>query len=240
MTDGKSGPSGGLWISSFLAAILFHGVILAGAALWRPAPKAEEPPAAVMMVALVLPGPAPVPPSAPASAAPEPPQPKAVEPSKAKPRPLSKPRADLIPESVPEPVAKPADGPAGAEKPASSFPPAPQAAGAVPTARTAAENAARDTALSVWRMAIRQHLERRKRYPDQARVRRQEGEAMVRFTMTRDGRVTAAELARGSGHAALDREVLALPERAQPLPPPPADVAGERIEIVIPIQFSLR
>lgn len=230
-----------LWVFSFLAAFLFHGGILAGVALWRPGTDFAEPPAAAMQIELVPPAPAPVSLPAPASDAQEPPPPKAA--AQNRPRPVSKPlpspspkpKANLAPASV----AKPADGPAE-ESPVMPLPPAPQAAGAAPVSGAAAAHAARNAALSAWQTAIRLHLERRKRYPDQARVRRQEGEAMVRFTMTRDGRVTVAELVRGSGHAALDRETLALPERAQPLPPPPAEIAGDQIEIVVPIQFSLR
>lgn len=235
MTAGKSGPGGGcrLWVFSFLAAFLFHGGILAGVALWRPGTDRAEPPAAAMQVELVSPEPAPVSLPAPASDVQEPPPPKAA--AQNRPQPVAKPKAKPAPESA----AKPADGPAE-ESPAMPLSPAPQAAGEASTVRAAAAHAARNAALSAWQTAIRLHLERRKRYPDQARVRRQEGEAMVRFTMTRDGRVVSVELERGSGHAALDRETLTLPERAQPLPPPPAEIEGERIELVIPIQFSLK
>lgn len=240
MTAGKSGPGGGcrLWVSSFLIAFLFHGGILAGVALWRPGADLAEPPAAAMQVELVPPEPAPVSLPAPASDVQEPPPPKAAAQSESVPRlrPVPKPKAKPAPESV----AKPADRPQEAEKPAISLPPAPQAAGETSAVRAAVPHAGRNAALSAWQTAIRLHLERRKRYPESARVRRQEGEAAVRFVMTRNGRVVSAELARGSGHAALDRETLALPERAQPLPSPPAEIEGERIELVIPIRFSLK
>jgi len=37
----------------------------------------------------------------------------------------------------------------------------------------------------------------------------------------------------------LDQETLALVARAQPLPKPPPEVASDRIELVVPIAFSL-
>ena len=64
--------------------------------------------------------------------------------------------------------------------------------------------------------------------------------AYVRFTMDRQGRVLSAALERSSGHAALDREALALLERAQPLPAPPAETPGERITLTVPVEFFTR
>ena len=56
--------------------------------------------------------------------------------------------------------------------------------------------------------------------------------------MNRDGNVRWARLEKGPGYDHLDDESLALMDRAQPLPPP--EVTGEPIEIVAPIQFSLK
>ena len=41
------------------------------------------------------------------------------------------------------------------------------------------------------------------------------------------------------GHFLLDREAQAVLKRAQPLPPPPEDIAGERIELVWQVEFAL-
>ena len=35
-------------------------------------------------------------------------------------------------------------------------------------------------------------------------------------------------------------EALGLPERARPLPPPPDHVAGARIDVVVPVRFTLK
>jgi TonB family protein len=91
-----------------------------------------------------------------------------------------------------------------------------------------------------WQSTLLGHLERHKRCPKAARWRRQEGVAYVWFTMDRDGRVLGSRLERSSGAAALDEETLELIKRAEPLPKPPAEVAGETMQLVVPVQFLLR
>jgi protein TonB len=84
------------------------------------------------------------------------------------------------------------------------------------------------------------HLERHKRYPAEAQRRRQEGVVHVRFTLARDGHVLAARIERPTGVACLDQEGLDLLQRAQPLPPFPADQPGESLELAVPVQFFLK
>lgn len=84
------------------------------------------------------------------------------------------------------------------------------------------------------------HLQRYKRYPRAAQARGRQGVPYIRFTMNREGQVLASALERGSGHEALDAEALALVVRAQPLPTFPEELAGDTLEIVVPIEFRLR
>lgn len=91
-----------------------------------------------------------------------------------------------------------------------------------------------------YRAALVAWLERHKNYPQRARMRRQEGTVLLRFTLNRQGRVLAHRIERGSGHTVLDTEVTAMIERAQPLPPIPADISRNSLEFVVPIQFALR
>jgi protein TonB len=49
----------------------------------------------------------------------------------------------------------------------------------------------------------------------------------------------SAEIARSSGRAALDREALALIDRAQPLPAMPAAMEGDTLDAIVPINFAL-
>ena len=73
------------------------------------------------------------------------------------------------------------------------------------------------------------------RYPMAARQKRQQGTVYVRFVMDRRGNVVSSKIERTSRFPALDEEGLALLARAQPLPAPPADVAGDQIQLVVPI-----
>ena len=49
-----------------------------------------------------------------------------------------------------------------------------------------------------------------------------------------------ARIVRSSGSSLLDRETLALVERAQPLPPPPPDMSGAMIPITVPLRYNYR
>jgi protein TonB len=95
-------------------------------------------------------------------------------------------------------------------------------------------------ATTSWQIRLQAHLARFKGYPPEAQMRHQEGTSMLRFTMTRDGRVLSFGLANSSGHDLLDQEALSLMERAQPLPPLPPEVSQGTIQLVVPLRFQLR
>jgi TonB system transport protein ExbD (group 1) len=90
-----------------------------------------------------------------------------------------------------------------------------------------------------WKGLLFRHLQRHKRYPEEARRARQQGVAYVRFVMGRDGRVLSARLERSAGSALLDQAAMDWLQRAQPLPPLPMDQPGESIEIIVPFQFMM-
>ena len=79
-------------------------------------------------------------------------------------------------------------------------------------------------------------LARYKRFPPEARNRRQQGSAIVSFDIDPAGRVTSVRLVRKTGFAALDSEVEAMVWRASPFPPPPTGVA---LTFSAPISFHL-
>jgi protein TonB len=91
-----------------------------------------------------------------------------------------------------------------------------------------------------WQAQLTGWLARYKRYPRVAEEQRQEGTAYLQFTMDRGGHVLAAHISRSSGFALLDEEVLALIQRAQPLPALPAEVPGATVQLVVPIAFTVR
>lgn len=166
---------------------------------------------------------------------PAPPAPMVPRPAR---KPAPKPVAALPPAPVAElaETAEPVAVPAPAEPAATT---ATTAATAPPSPSKPGAPAISQAELSRWQGSLLAHLERHKRYPRDAQMRRQEGAATIRFVMDSSGRVLSAVLERGSGVESLDREGLALLERAQPLPRPP-NGSGERIDLAVPVRFQLR
>jgi protein TonB len=116
---------------------------------------------------------------------------------------------------------------------------APPAAKAERADRLVAPSAGASQASSVspstWKGALSAHLNRYKRFPSDAAGA---GTASVAFTISRSGQVLSARLVRSSGDAALDREAVALPRRASPVPPPPAGFGGSTVTLSVPIRFN--
>jgi periplasmic protein TonB len=131
-----------------------------------------------------------------------------------------------IPALVPIPVAKPP------EKVEDSPPPAPRTAQQVKGGATAIEPS--------WQTSLVRQLQRFKRYPAAAQSRNEQGVVLLSFSLDRSGHVLAHSIARSSGHADLDNEVMAMIMRAEPLPPFPASMTQPRIDLTVPIRFSLR
>lgn len=94
-------------------------------------------------------------------------------------------------------------------------------------------------ATATWQSDLVAHIHRYKRYPKQARRRGQEAVIYVQVTINRDGQVIKHQLEKASRYKALNREVINLMTRAQPLPTPPKEVKGETLEILLPVVFSL-
>jgi periplasmic protein TonB len=91
-----------------------------------------------------------------------------------------------------------------------------------------------------WQTELVRRLEQYKRYPSEAQSRGVEGVVMLSFSVDRNGRVLTREIARSSGHPELDKEVVSMIERAQPLPPFPPSMPEEKLDLTVPIRFSLR
>jgi protein TonB len=122
-----------------------------------------------------------------------------------------------------------------APSPVVAAPSSPKPVAAAPAARTPVASEGRDSFLN----RLLAQLNRYKQYPASARRGRIQGVVMVHFVMDADGRVLTAEIARSSGHQALDDEALALMARAQPLPALPADYPTRTLNAIVPIEFSL-
>ncbi|HYH18538.1 MAG TPA: energy transducer TonB [Azospirillum sp.] len=214
----------------------------------RPA-QPEPPPPALPREPAVESEPVPVPvPNPVVAPVPEPlaeplPEPPPVEaevalpdPPKPPPKPKEKPKPQPPRVERPKPAPAPGPTPPAAAAPTVPAPPAPVAA--APAPGPASTQVSR--AVPAWQGLVLGHLERHKRYPRLAQIRRLEGVAQVRFILDRQGRVLSARLEKSSGHAILDEETVSLVERASPLPTPPPEMPQERIELVVPVQFFVR
>jgi protein TonB len=86
---------------------------------------------------------------------------------------------------------------------------------------------------------VRRWLAKHKKYPAEARKRKQEGSVVVEFVLARDGAVLDAQIERSSGFPLIDEAALDMLQRASPVPPVPPAYRGERLRIAIPVRFSL-
>jgi len=106
--------------------------------------------------------------------------------------------------------------------------------------REGANSAPSTSPEQTWESRLLATIERNKRYPGAAQRQRQEDVIYVRFAVDRHGKVLNCAIERSRGFSLLDQEVLALLERSSPLPAPPDEVSGERIEVVVPVEFYIR
>lgn len=95
-------------------------------------------------------------------------------------------------------------------------------------------------ALEAWQKSLMAHLARHRRYPQQARAKRQEGETFLRFSLDRKGRIIESKIIRSGGFAILDEEALRMLERGGDLPAPPQHIRGAAIELTVPVRFRLK
>ncbi|WP_448192341.1 energy transducer TonB [Azospirillum sp. sgz301742] len=177
---------------------------------------------------------------------PEPEPAGAVEPSPAADEPPPPPAAEpTVVTMVPPPPAKPRP-PEAAKRPppqptASATvtrDPAPQPSPPQPAAAPAPVRAAGPP--PDYLALLQARLARYKVYPRAAQIAREEGTVLLRFVVARDGAVVSWRVERSSGHESLDRQVGIMVERAAPMPPMPDSVSGDRLDIVLPVQFALR
>ena len=63
---------------------------------------------------------------------------------------------------------------------------------------------------------------------------------MVGFRLDRTGKLLSTWLKESSGIPALDTQALAIVERAQPFPAPPADMDEDTLRFTLPVKFLTR
>jgi periplasmic protein TonB len=93
-------------------------------------------------------------------------------------------------------------------------------------------------ARATWQKELVAHLHRHLRYP--ADRSQQKAESVVGFVLDRMGHVLSARIVKGSGDAAFDEAALAMVKRSDPVPPPPAAVADEGLNVTVPVSFKVK
>lgn len=252
------------WGVAAALVLAAHGALMAGYLL-MPEAVAEgsaASPAVMMELAPVAAAPAsqqdlaPGPEMVEAQATPKPPpqtEPEVVEPTPKMEAPT--PAEVTLPEPTPKAVEKkPDEIPPDPQPTVTEAPPVQQDTPAPQT--TAAPRSEQDTAVTPrapspgsiasraaianWRDLLMARLQQNKRYPSGAEARRDQGVVTLSFTVDRNGKVLARSIAKSSGFEALDQEVLAMIQRAQPLPAFPAAMAQASVNLTVPIRFSLK
>lgn len=221
------------WPLAFALAFGAHLAVAGLVALKPAAPVVPEPPPPPPALFLDLappapPPPPPPPPPKPVTQVPVPKPPPVIDRAVAKlpPPPKERQRPEPVMESPPRPITE--------------SPPVREAvADAEPAPRHAPAGPPPDI-MAAFQGRLMAHLGRHKRYPMAARQRRQQGTAWVRLTLDRHGRVLSHRLERGCGVEQLDREAEELVVRAQPLPEIPAELGEDPMELVLPVEFSLK
>lgn len=174
---------------------------------------------------------------------PEPEPEKPVETAEVEPLPTPEPELAMLPPPKPPELEKPVEEKKEVKKKrrhsvASARSAADRKAerAAAPMPGAAARN---DRALPNWTSQLVARLERYKRYPAEAQSRGDRGVVRLAFSVDRGGGVHHVRIIRSSGSQLLDRETLAMVQRAAPLPPPPEGL-GSQVAIVVPIRYNIR
>lgn len=153
------------------------------------------------------------------------------------------------PQRIPSPIRAlpaaipPTDRSGRVEQPATQASSAPATQPAAPAAVSAPPSdppANSDRQTADYFGTIQARLARHKIYPQAARLRREEGTVLVRFTIVADGTITGWAVVQGSGHGSLDRAAEEMIQRASPLPPIPTGMGRSRIDITLPVRYALQ
>ena len=84
------------------------------------------------------------------------------------------------------------------------------------------------------------HIAKFKKYPRIAIRRNWEGLVLVRMVMLDNGNIQSIAIEKSSGYKVLDNEAIMMIERAKPLPKPPDILAGDEVNIYVPVSFALK
>ena len=164
---------------------------------------------------------------------PEPPPPKVVK----KPKPKPKPKPKKKPR--PKPVVKKVDTePVEEIKPVTD--PSPVAVALPqPVIAPPPQAPVQSKVINEYKTALRRAIEANKHYPRQARRLRQQGTAVVAFTVLRDGSIQNLRITSSAGNRSLDKAALKAIEKINGKFPIPDELNKPSWDFDIPMQYSL-
>ncbi len=96
--------------------------------------------------------------------------------------------------------------------------------------------------LKRYEQMISAWIQRFKVYPDEARRQSMQGEGVVRIRIDRRGNIQYRILEKRTGYQQLDRAILEMVQKANPVPPVPENYprSGEILEFLVPVSFRLQ
>lgn len=96
------------------------------------------------------------------------------------------------------------------------------------------------TAKEHYIFGLRQLLEQKKVYPAMSRRMGEIGHVVVALQITRDGSIENVEIKSNSSFSRLDEAALATVSGIRRYQPIPEEIKGERISVLVPIEYSLQ
>ena len=118
-------------------------------------------------------------------------------------------------------------------------PSAPAQQALLPPARVVPPRAPTTTVTPAYASLLGTWLNSHKRYPESARERHEEGRAVLRFAVERNGRVSGFSIVKSTGYPDLDAAVADM-MRGAVLPAFPADMPEGSVTVSVTIRFSLQ
>lgn len=91
--------------------------------------------------------------------------------------------------------------------------------------------------IAAYKSALYREIERRKQYPQRARMMRKQGIVHVSFNVANDGSLSGENVVKSSGDDSLDNAALNAVRSARPIGPKPVGFASN---VSVPIRFSLQ
>ncbi|MDR0622960.1 MAG: TonB family protein [Treponema sp.] len=156
-------------------------------------------------------------------------------PKKVSPPPPQRPAVSAAPETLieaPRETVPVYEGPAGEDAPEET---------SGPPVWTAVDPVLREDAISRYLAMIRGLIDKRKNYPYQARRQEQEGTVLIRFTVTRQGRLAGEPaVEKKSRHERLNASAIEAVKNAAPYPPFPGEIGDDEMIFQVAVNFSLR